>query len=286
MRWRFKQWRSSEDTMERGESTNTHYDFGRLQFYAQTCIPKISQTDDRFINALLNPDADTNDSEDGIEGLIKRFDDLEALVVTELEGKFLFLYTYHRLQSVLQLIQPISVAMEGLEPSLRRISFVDSDTKHTYPEFYLAMRQHINNIGQHLRDSQFRLPTFLADFGQPSCDIAIAIVVIVALVTGFMGASKGPTYSELIKLTTVTTTIVAPLLYIRSTAQLVKRIMNARNALFQGVVMFIWSWKKFDTMQRRHTDGERVSVQKDACTPYCTAISVLSCGSLHHTDML
>ncbi|KAK0430204.1 hypothetical protein EV421DRAFT_1936921 [Armillaria borealis] len=152
--------------------------------------------------------------------------------------------------------------MEELEPSLRRMSFGDSDTKHIYPEFYDAMRQHINNIGQHLRDSQFRLPTLLADFGQPSCDIAIAIVVIVALVTGFMGALKGPTYSELIKLTTVTTTIVAPLLYIRSTVQLVKRIMNARNALFQGVVMFIWSWKKFDAMQKRHTDGERVSVQE------------------------
>ncbi|SJL14607.1 uncharacterized protein ARMOST_18070 [Armillaria ostoyae] len=128
--------------------------------------------------------------------------------------------------------------MEELEPSLRRMSFGDSDTKHTYPEFYDAMCQHINNIGQHLRDSQFRLPTFLADFGQPSCNIAIAIVVIVALVTGFMGALKGATYSELIKLTTVTTAIVAPLLYIRNTAQLVKRIMNARNALFQGVVMF------------------------------------------------
>ncbi len=46
------------------------------------------------------------------------------------------------------------------------------------------------------------------------------------------------------------------------TAQLVKRIMNARNALFQGVVMFIWSWKKFDAMQKRHADGERVSVQE------------------------
>ncbi|KAK0234431.1 hypothetical protein EDD85DRAFT_82776 [Armillaria nabsnona] len=233
MRWRFKQWRSSEDTMERGESTNIpNYDFGRLQFDAQTCIPRISQTDDRFINTLLNPDVDTNDSEDGIEGLIKRFDDLQALVVTELDGNFLFLYTYHRLQSVLQLIQPISVAMEELEPRLRRISFVDSDTKHINPEFYDAVRQHISIIGRHLRDSQFRLPIFLADFGQPSCDIAIAIVVVVALVTGFMGALRGPAYSELIKLTTATTAIVAPLLYIRSTAQLVKRIMNARNALF------------------------------------------------------
>lgn len=73
MRWRFKQWRSSEDTMERGKSKNIpHYDFGRLQFYAQTCIPKISQTDDRFIDTFLNPDADTNDSEDEIEGLIKK----------------------------------------------------------------------------------------------------------------------------------------------------------------------------------------------------------------------
>ncbi len=84
--------------MERGESTNIpNYDFGRLQFDAQTCIPKISQTDDRFINTLLNTDVDTNDSEDGIEGLIKRFDDLQALVVTELEGNFMHVSPYHAL---------------------------------------------------------------------------------------------------------------------------------------------------------------------------------------------
>ncbi|KAK0200244.1 hypothetical protein DFS33DRAFT_136268 [Desarmillaria ectypa] len=257
MRWRIIQW-NTEDTAERGESTTVQYDYGRLQFYPSSHIPKLSQVDDRYINSILDSDADTN-GYSGIDELIKKFDDL-ATATMEIQGQIIFMYPYHKLQTVLRLIHPISIAVETLEPSFRRIASGDENMEQNSSIVYYASIR-IDEIGRLLRDSQFWLPTFFADGGRPCCDIAIGIVSIVALVTGVMGAVIAK-YAELIKLMVVTTAIVTALLYIRRAAQLVGKIIYIRDALFQDIVTLIWSFKKFDEVWRRHGLGRHVSPQE------------------------